>query len=227
MKRSLLLLCFLFFSSCSTQKKDLPERIIDLLEKQAKIVSDTVLEEKIDEEAKLPEHFNLAVYFRPSSRDQWRWTQTDKQRVLTTVEGQKGDRIQRVFELINTSTAEGPVDTVSLRNMALQQGADALLLVQGVAEVATHLNPWAVSYLAIVPAFFVEGNDVSAVFLSQAILWDTRKSHVHLGVQSEGDWTMERPAVFKQEHRAIRKSKEEALNVLSSKLKKNFQDVIL
>lgn len=224
MKKSFLFIGLsLFLFSCTTQR-DFPERILEMLDKQARTVSGTILEEKVEGEAHLPEQFSLAIYFRPSHGDQWKWSEEDKERIVAVVESERGKKIRRVFELINTG---GPDEAASLRKMALQQGADALLIIQGVAEVETHFNPWALSYIAIAPAFFVEGNDVSAAFLSQAILWDTRKSYVHLGVQSEGDWSMERPALFKQKHRAIRKSKEEALNLLFSKLKKNFQEVVL
>lgn len=102
--------------------------------------------------------------------------------------------------------------------MAAQQGADTLLLVRGASQMEGGLNAKALSYIALVPMFFVEGNNVQSSFVTQAVLWDVRKPFVHLGVETEGDWSMERPLVFRQKERALTKSKEESLHSLSRKL---------
>ncbi|HXH75197.1 MAG TPA: hypothetical protein VNJ08_09550 [Bacteriovoracaceae bacterium] len=228
MQHSLVLtLLILLLSSCAT-KKNLPERIFDLFEKQAKNFTDGIgtLDENVDSVAKLPQKFNVAIFFRPpvAGNKDWKWNHEDKAKIFSTMEGLKGTRITRIFELVQTGDAG---DYVALRKMAAQQGADALLLVQGLAEVDSSFNPWAFSYLAVAPLLFAPGNDVSSAFVSQALLWDVKKSFVHLGVQSEGEWSMKRPAAFRQQERAITKSREESLQALSSKLKKNFQEVIL
>lgn len=220
---SLFLFMFLF-QSCATNK-DFPERILDLIEKQADKLTSEISEEKVVNSAKLPEQFNLAIYFKPpDAAEKWNWSRHDKEEVTEALENLKQNKIHRTFELINTT---GQQEYTELRKMAAQQGADAILVVQGISQVDSSFNPWAWSYLVVAPLLFVDGNDVSGVFISQALLWDVKKPYIHLGVQSEGEWTMKRPLAFKQRNRAVQKSREKAMNTLTFKLKKNFQEVIL
>ena len=81
----------------------------------------------------------------------------------------------------------------SLRILASQQGADALLLIQGMSEVETKTNEWAATYVALLPVFFVKRNKVEGTFLTQTVLWNVKGPYVHLGGQSEGEFSQKRP----------------------------------
>lgn len=213
----------LLFTSCATVtnakiKNDVAKRLFDLFDRHTSELSDKQIASVADRRPELPRPFNLAVYFKqPSKKENWSWNQKDRNDILSALSGRK-DVIRKSFELINTGG--GTEDLKSLRLMAAQQGADAVLIVQGAGKVRTDANGLAVSYVAIVPMLFANGNDVKSGFVTQAVLWDVRHSVVHAGLQGEGDWNMKRPLVFRQNERALSKAKEESIEQLEKELRK-------
>lgn len=223
-----LLMVLIMLSGCATQKKaHVADRIFDLFEDYTKVISDSQIERTATERPKLPEKFKVAVYFKePDAQSknpqEWRWNQKDKDLIINSLKT-SGIKAGKIFELINTEKKKD--DAKSLRLIAAQQGADALLLIQGLSEIDTDANALALSYVAILPAFFVNGNEVSGKFLTQALLWNTKEPFVHAGVQQEGEYSHKRPIAFRQIPRVIKKSKEESLIGLSEKLRKEILEI--
>lgn len=202
-------------ASKDSMKNDIAKRLFDLFDRHTAGLSDHQIAAVRDKRPELPRPFNLAVYFKqPDQKADWRWTRKDKDGVLATVTAKKS--VKYAFELINTSGSNEELE--SLRLMSAQQGADALLVIQGVGEVETDANGLALSYIALVPMLFANGNNVKSTFVTQAVLWDVRNAYVHLGTQSEGDWMMKRPLAFRQKERALEKAKEESLQQLEKRL---------
>jgi hypothetical protein len=230
MKKIFLSLFFLsLMISCASQRNEpkagnelgnrLGEALLDFIKDHRRSASDAEINQKIKKREELPTPSVVAVYFQspePAEEQKWRWSRSDKDLIIKTIHDQRGNKISRVFELINTGAAHE--DLKNLRLMAAQQGADALLTIQGAAATDTDANGWAVTYLAFLPAFFVRGSDVHGQFVAQALLWDVRNSVVHLGVESEGDWSTSRPFFFRQKERVINKSKEASMRNLSERL---------
>lgn len=222
------LLLLLALTSCSTTKKEdklkneITQRLFDLWDKT---IGDSVSESKVaslaDKKVELQKPFELAIYFKqPDKKEDWRWTREDKEFLQGKLAKNK-KIVKRSFELINTAGTE---DIKALRTMAAQQGADALLIVQGKAEVESNLNATGASYVLIVPTLFANGNTVTSAFVTQAVLWDVRESVVHLGSETEGEWKMKRPLFFKQEDRAVNKAKEESLLHLQQQISKQASE---
>lgn len=232
MKQIISILFILLLSSCATkeEKKDrqIVNRFFDLFEEVKDVaMRETGLGDQLQGKRQpLPENFRMAVAFvgpsEKKSQQPWEWTQADKDQIISVFERRKGKKLGKVFELIDTGAGN---DLKGLRTMARQQGADALLVIQGASKVESDLNTWGLTYLALVPTLFVEGNDVHSDFITQAVLWDVRNQYVHLGAQSEGNWTSKRPLVFRQIPRVVRKAKEESLMSLSSKLEKEITEL--
>lgn len=232
MKQIIWIMSIVLFTACASQEekqdREIVQRFFDLFEEVKDVAfQETGLADRITKKrTPLPEKFRMAVAFmaphRKSSSETWSWTQADKDHVLNKLEVRGGNKMGKIFELIDTGAEK---NLKGLRLMAAQQGADALLLIQGAARVKTDLNPWSLTYLAILPTLFVEGNDVHSEFITQAVLWDVKGPYVHLGAKSEGDWTSQRPLVFRQIPRVVRKAKEEALISLTEKLNKEFVEL--
>ncbi|WP_408095536.1 hypothetical protein ACJVC5_10890 [Peredibacter sp. HCB2-198] len=218
------LLLLLALTGCSTTKKEdklkneITQRLFDLWDKTiGDSVSDSKTASIANKKVELKRPFELAIYFKqPDKKEDWRWTREDKVFLQNKLDDNK-NIVKRSFELINTAGTE---DIKALRTMAAQQGADALLIVQGKAEVESNLNAAGLSYVVLVPTLFANGNTVTSAFVTQAVLWDVRDSVVHLGSETEGEWKMKRPLFFKQEERAINKAKEESLLHLEEQLTK-------
>lgn len=225
----LILILSLWLHSCSSHKKEetFANKIFDLFKDFSKTVTESQQRINPADRPDLPSSYKVAVYFKDpdgkaKSPQKWKWTQEDKDKVMSSIRSRK-TKIGKVFELIDLGSEKS--DAKSLRFMASQQGADALLMIQGMSEVESDPNGLALTYLAIVPAFFVNGNHVDGSFVSQAVLWDVEQPYVHLGVQNEGDYSHNRPIAFRQITRVIEKSKEESLNGLSDKLQKEFSQI--
>lgn len=220
MKFMTIIFFLLLGTSCAVapkdkMKNDIAKRLFELFDRHTAGLSDNQIAAVRDKRPELPKPFNMAVYFKqPDKKADWRWTREDKDGVLRTVGSKKS--VKYAFELINTSGKDEELE--SLRMMSAQQGADALLVIQGVGEVETDANGLALSYIALVPMLFANGNDVESAFVTQAVLWDVRNAYVHLGTQSEGDWLMKRPLAFRQKDRALEKAKEESLQQLQKRL---------
>jgi hypothetical protein len=222
-----LMVCF----SCATAPKKpksegmvFAKKIFDIFENMANKQLNAVKDDKelSVTKASLPKTFDLAVYFIPASEEKprWFWERKTKDEVIAQLA--ESSRTRQVFELF--PTRKQIKDPLELRQMAAQQGADALLLINGAASVATSANAKAISYVAILPIFFVEGNTVEGNFLSQAILWDVRKPIIHFGLESEGNWQMDRPLIFRQPERVLRKSQDASLEALSGKIRQRLME---
>lgn len=236
--KNIFLSCCTFFLllACSSNprpqgdlKSDLTKRLFELWDSQTGKLSDNQIAAIADQQGKLPQPFRLAVFFQePVAEDKsnWRWSRQDKQTVMSGLANINQQKVKRVFELINTRAMEAEaLDLKTMRLMAAQQGADALLLIQGQAEVASPPNGWAATYLAVLPVLFVRGNDVQGNFVSQAVLWDVRTPQVHLGLESEGVAESSRPLAFRRVPRIVGEAKTEALQALSQKLQQTFNQM--
>jgi hypothetical protein len=229
MKNIIFVLVFVLIQSCASKKEEpsFAHRIFGLFEDFSKTVTEEHLKTSPSERPVLPKAYHVAVYFKKpegkaKSPQEWKWTQEDKDQIMSAIKSKK-TKIGKVFELLELGAEK--MDAKSLRIMASQQGADALLIVQGVSQVESDPNGMALTYLVIVPAFFVNGNHVDGSFVTQAVLWDVQDPYVHMGVQNEGDYSHNRPLVFRQIPRVIEKSKEESLNGLTAKLQKEFAQI--
>jgi hypothetical protein len=229
MKMIFLLASIVLLQSCAFKKKEpsIANRIFDLFEDYSKVIKETQVRKASDERPVLPQSYRVAVYFKEpeekaKSPQKWKWTQEDKDKIMSSIQGKK-TKVGKVFELIDLGSKEK--DAKSLRTMAAQQGADALLMIQGLSEVDSDANGLALTYVALVPALFVNGNHVDGSFVTQALLWNVDEAYVHLGVQNEGDYSHNRPIAFRQIDRVINKSKEESLEGLTKKLQTEFSQI--
>ncbi len=135
-------LLFIFSSSSSVResslKSDIARRLFELFDRHTSGLSDSQIASVRDKRPELSAPFVLAVYFKqPDKEAEWRWTKDDRDGVLNTIAAKKSVK-KNAFELINNSGKEEELDGLCL--MAAQQGADALLVIQGVGEVETDAN---------------------------------------------------------------------------------------
>jgi len=230
MKQILLLIVLLLSFSCASQKKPdtgsaFATKVFEMFKDFHTNFGDKNGQSQTIKKMQLPASYQTAVFFMPpdkrsETRQNWKWTREEKDQILAAL---KSGKAKKVFELINTGEKAPEID--QLRAMARMQGADTLTLIRGESELETPLNPAAISYIALLPVFFVDGNDVKSHFTTQALMWDLRSPYVHLGAESQGEWEMSRPLVFRQTKRAINKSKAESINRLVRKIKSEIRNI--
>jgi hypothetical protein len=169
----------------------------------------------------LPAPFRIAVHLVaetfepgagpvPASPDLWRWTAKDK---ALFEEWTRELRARGVAAEMFAMTELIPAgdDLAGLRLAAAKHGADAVLLLKGVAQVDAYVNPLAVFNLLILPAFFVPASHRDALVVIRAALFDVRNEYLYAAVEAEGEGSSIGPSALIGESGAIEEAKEEAL----------------
>jgi len=143
-------------------------------------ITDDEVGEEFTKKAQLPNSFRLGVFFRELPE---RWKSEEKELFLAL----KIPTMAAAFAVHPDLVGEG--DFLGVRRAAARQGADALLVINGIEEVKRSPNGLAATYLLLLPSFFVKGIEVEALFLSRALLWDVRNSFLYLGAEAESEAT--------------------------------------
>jgi hypothetical protein len=143
-------------------------------------ITDDEVGEVLAKKAQLPNSFRLGVFFRELPE---RWKSEEKELFLAL----KIPTMAAAFAVHPDLVGEG--DFLGVRRAAARQGADALLVINGIEEVKRSPNGLAATYLLLLPSFFVKGIEVEALFLSRALLWDVRNSFLYLGAEAESEAT--------------------------------------
>lgn len=172
--------------------------------------------------SKLPNPFKLAFYFK-SPKGEFKWTESDKKGFIAIVEDlQRQQVISKVFFLeSNLSTGE---DLSSIRKAASDQGADALLLIEGGAAIERGVNPWGWSYVLLLPTLFVKGSHAETFFSATATLWSVKDESFLTSAEAEADHRESYIAAFGSSDKTlIAKTKDHALENLNFELKRIFK----
>jgi hypothetical protein len=177
----------------------------------------------------LPKPFRIGVYFRePEAKEGtplWRWTAQDKEKVLTGARKlQDAHEVSQVFELASSLTRSG--DMRSLRLAAAKHGADALLIVSGTNETDSYNNKLAWTYVGLLPALFVHGNETDVLFVTRATLWDVRNEYLYLSAEAEGERKESTSVAGLDEKKVVLAAKDESLAKLHEELEKMSQGLV-
>ena len=185
------------------------------------VVTDADIAEALARKPQLTEGFRVGIYLRdPEEQKAWRWTAADRARVLDAVGS--ADGVGEAF-LISPLVVSRQ-DLRSIRLAAAEHGADALIVVAGAADVDVSANGWAVTYLAVVPLLFAPGNDMDALFVARAAMWDVRNEYLCLTADSESARSQKRPAAFTEDRKAlIDSARSDAVQQLTEEISKRLQ----
>jgi hypothetical protein len=190
------------------------------------VIDDAKIEEAFRLRPQLPRPFKLAVFIKePAAREgkpRWRWSEEDKARILALgEEWKRGGEVEDV-SFISADLVAGE-DLKSIRYAAALQGADAVLVASGVEDVDAYHNNWAWTYLAVVTALLVPGNQADALFLARASLWDVRNGLLYLSAEGESVKKQTAPAAWIDERRLIEEARAESVTMLGAELANPFK----
>ena len=193
-------------------------------------VTDAEIAKALTLKPQLPLPFTVGVYFKEPEAayrygaPAWHWTDEDKEKILRTAEKLKeGGQVSKVF-VISPSVVSGQ-DLKSIRLAAAQHGADALLVVSGAQDLDSYHNSWSWTYIAVVTALFVPANQVDALFLSRAALWDVRNQFLYMTAEAESTKSQTRPAASIDERKALSEAKQESLDKLSAEIARMAEEI--
>jgi hypothetical protein len=192
----------------------------------AAVVDDAAIARALALKPQLPQSFRLGVYFAEPRvyRDapDWRWTEQDKTKILSAASSLKASHEASDVFVLSSATVSAE-DLPSLRLVAAQHGADALLLIKGINDVDRHSNGWAWSYALIAPVFFVPGTVIDSLFLAQAVMWDVRNGFLYLTADAESEKRQTRPAAFTNTRKVSDQARIDAVDKLRDELARQLQ----
>jgi len=155
------------------------------LETTSPVYSDKDIQAEFKKKANLPKPFKLAVFFKvPPGYTDWRWTEEDRASFNTlTQDLQSQGLVSTVIPILTTLVDKD--DLKSLRKVAAQHQADALLIVEAAGAVSRRLNKWGWTYTLLLPTLFVNGSQSETLFIAQSALWDVRNEFLYLSASAE------------------------------------------
>lgn len=132
-----------------------------------------------------PNHGYTQSSSDPAGTKDWRWEGEDKDQILSAAEKLKSDGvISDVFVIPQAKVSKNDVEGIRLA--AAEQGADAVLVINGVADVDRYNDYAAVLYLTIAGMWLVPGTHAYSLFVLDGAMWDVKDRYLYLSVESEG-----------------------------------------
>ena len=216
MKRLLVLLLVLAATACASSSGFDRGALRSEISDQT-VVTEADIQKALDAKPQLPSPFRLAIHLVPSAQQQsrrndaqWQWLREDKQVLLDATADLKAKGVVSDAFVIDVGSVEGN-DNRAIRLAAARAGADAVLVVRGTGSTDRNGNALALTYLLIVPAFFVPGTQIDALFVTNASLWDVRNQYLYLSVESDGTAGRTSPAFSVNETAVLAEAKTDAL----------------
>lgn len=222
----------LFCSSCSVFRHKEFDRggISSQLGVEKPVYDNSAIQKTFQKKPNLPKPFKLAVYFKtPKStsnyeKNQWRWTEEDKaflDTITKTLVSQK--LVSEVFPLVSSLVTDESLK--SIRMVAAQHQADALLIVSGAGAVDRYLNKAGASYALIVPLLFVPGSKAEVLFVTNAVVWDVKNEFLYLTAEAEATSSDTYVAAFgKTDKELYNEAKTLSLKKLEQELKSALEN---
>ena len=208
-------------------------------------VTSTDIQRALDLKPQLKFPFRLAVYLQPSvsyvaaaewrpyetqsavqsvSRREWRWEGEDKDRVLSVGEKLKSDGvISDMFIIPQARVSRNNMEGIRLA--AAEHGADAVLVINGIADVDRYNNYSAFLYLTIVGLWLVPGTHADSLFVLDGAMWDVRNQYLYLSVEAEGLASKMGPSMVMKSREATDEAKTKAVEAFGEELQKRLRAV--
>ena len=159
-------------------------------------------------------------YYRARSED-WRWSVLDKEKLEEYITPLKqSGLVSDVFVMSDMISTQN--DLKSIRLAAAKHGADAVLLVKGIAQVDSYINPLAILNLLILPGYILPSSHRDVLFMMKGAMWDVGNEFLYLSVDAEGDSRTKGPTFTIKDKEAIGVAKEQALKSFASELSKRL-----
>ena len=166
----------------------------------------------------------IAVYLKPPTGSDWRWTSQDKEILSQSAKVLEKEGIaSNIIPMSGMVSKDG--DLKHLRMEAARYGADALLVIQGVQQTDSYLNPAAVLNLTVVGGFIIPASHRDTLFLVEGVLVEVGNGCLYASVESEGEGKIVRPTFIVDEKEAINRAKKKALEELGPELVRHLRSL--
>lgn len=225
----LICLQLIIFIGCASKRKGFNRGALQNSMNQV-VVTDKNIEQTLHLKPQLPKKFKLGVYFSQLRKTGYsgpylRWTPEDKES-FEDLEKEllETGRVSKVV-LINDATVTEP-NLKSVRLAAAQHGLDAVMIISGAYQFNMYPNYYAWSYLAVAPAFFVNGNVSESIVINRATMWDVRNQYLYMTAETEELNIKTHPALIRDSKKMATETKRQAIGNLKAEIKKQFSEML-
>ena len=195
---------------------------------QVALVTDEDIRKALELHPQLPKPFRLGVLFKQARTERyargWSWQPEDKEALLQAGENLKRAGVVSDVAWVSAAIA-GSDELKAIRLAEAQHGADAVLIVGGVAETDRYNNVLGPSYALLVTPFFVPGTVIDGLFVAQAALWDVRNGFLYASSEVDARSRITRPAYFAREPDAIARAKRDAVEKLAADVERRVRSL--
>ena len=166
----------------------------------------------------------LGLYVMPTGflHHEFEWTDADRESLLAWTNELQRDGLLSGASFIHIASIKGN-QLVQLRESAIRQGIDLLLIVDGAATVDRYNNyKGALLYWTILGAYFAHGTHSDALCLVRAALWDVRGEAKLTQKEAQGSSKIVGPAARVDDREGVTAARRQALTKLMENLQEYF-----
>ena len=166
----------------------------------------------------------LGIYLMPTGflHHEFEWTNTDRESLLAWTNELQRDRFISGASFVHIASIKGN-QLIQLRESAIRQGLDLLLIVDGAATVDRYNNyKGPLLYWTILGAYFADGTHSDALCLVRAALWDVRGEAKLAQEEAQGSSKIVGPATRVDDRDGVTAARRQALTTLMEKLRDDF-----
>ncbi|MDP1947735.1 MAG: hypothetical protein Q8L77_09570 [Nitrospirota bacterium] len=150
---------------------------------------------------------------------EFEWTDADRESLLAWTNELQRDRLISGASFIHIASIKGN-QLVQLRESAIRQGLDLLLIVDGAATVDRYNNyKGLLLYWTILGTYFAHGTHSDALCLVRAALWDVRGEAKLAQEEAQGSSKIVGPATRVDDRDGVTAARRQALTKLMEKLR--------
>lgn len=225
MKRIILVLLLLLVCGCSATGFNRGDLRIKMGVSNP-TVTDADIEDALKKKPNLPKPFKMGVYFKQTGTN-WRWTEEDKTELLKIGSELRSEGLDiQIFPILSQFVPYEDQSLKPIRLAAAKHGADAIMIINGIAEVDRYTNNLAWSYILLVTPFFIPGSEYEVLYLADATMWDVRNEYIYMTTEAEGLIHDSYIPAFKEDDKnIIQKAKGIALEKLKTQIKDMLKGV--
>ena len=217
----------LFLTACSSsQGLHLDPLQQTLQDEEARFVG-TLPEKSLANPSTSPGPPKLALYVMPTGflRHEFEWTDADREALLAWTNRLQRDSLISGASLVQISSIKGN-RLRELRESAMRNNADLLLIVDGAATVDRYNNyKGPLLYWTILGAYVADGTHSDALCLVRGALWDVHGETKLVEEEAQGLSRIVGPAARVEDREGVTAARRQALSRLMEKLRDDFARV--
>lgn len=189
------------------------------------VITDKDIQQTLDLKPQLETPFKVGIYLLPPNNKYcwsncWSWDSKYKEQLIKFGEELKQKNIISEYSFINTPFVSAS-DLKSIRMSGAQHGVDAVLVINGAAEIDRYNNTLGPTYFFLVTAFFVPGTVIDSLFVSQASLWDVRNGFMYLSTIEEAEHRKTGPGFYMKDNDVLEEAQKNSIDNLIKSIREH------